>query len=66
VAVLKTECVVFLRFDADGHHRWTRTPQVLRAFGRLRTVTALPGGDLLVTTDNGGGADRILRVRPRP
>jgi glucose/arabinose dehydrogenase len=38
---------------------------VLRTFGRIRTVTALPRGDLLVTTDNGGGQDRILLVRPR-
>ena len=39
-------------------------PPVLQTFGRIRTVTALPGGDLLATTDNGGGADRILRIHP--
>ena len=65
VAILKSERVLFLRFDARGHFRSSVAPPVLRTFGRLRTVTTLPGGDLLVTTDNGGGADRILRVRPR-
>jgi glucose/arabinose dehydrogenase len=39
-------------------------PDELTHAGRLRAVTALPGGALLVTTDNGGGADRVLRVRP--
>jgi glucose/arabinose dehydrogenase len=65
VAVLKSERVLFLRFDARGHFRSSVAPAVLQTFGRLRTVTALLGGDLLVTTDNGNGADRILRVRPR-
>jgi aldose sugar dehydrogenase len=33
--------------------------------GRLRSVAQGPDGDLYITTDNGGGADRILRVTPR-
>jgi aldose sugar dehydrogenase len=37
----------------------------LRQFGRLRSVTPAPNGDLLITTDNGGGTDSILRVTPR-
>ncbi len=65
VAVLKSERVLFLHFDGSGHFRSSVAPETLRTFGRIRTVTALPGGDLLVTTDNGGGQDRILRVRPR-
>ena len=65
VAALKDGLVLFVRFDADGSYRWDRTPDELQSFGRLRTVTALPGGALVVTTDNGGGQDRILRVRPR-
>jgi len=28
-------------------------------------VTTTPGGALLVTTDNGDGRDRIMRVRPK-
>ena len=64
VAVLKSERVLFLRFDARGVFRSMVAPPVLQTFGRIRTVTALPGGDLLATTDNGGGADRILRIHP--
>ena len=32
--------------------------------GRLRSVTQGPDGNLYVTTDNGGGTDRILRLTP--
>jgi glucose/arabinose dehydrogenase len=37
----------------------------LTGHGRLRTAAVAPNGDLLVTTDNGGGRDVILRVHPR-
>jgi len=40
-----------------------RIPAALKSYGRLRAVTALPNGSLLVTTDNGGD-DAVLRVRP--
>ncbi len=33
-------------------------------YGRLRTPVQGPNGLLYVTTDNGGGTDRILRVGP--
>ena len=36
----------------------------LNPLGRLRSVTQLSNGDLVVTTSNGGGNDRVLRVRP--
>ncbi len=65
VAALKAERVVFLRFDARGHLRRARTPSALRTFGRLRSITQVAGGDLLVTTDNGDGNDAVLRVHPR-
>lgn len=64
VAALKANRVVFMKFDADGTLRWTRTPPALRNFGRLRSVRSIANGDLLVTTSNGGG-DSVLRVRPR-
>ena len=48
-----------------GDLQWARAPKALRAFGRLRSVTSLADGDLLVTTSNGGGTDVVLRVRPR-
>jgi glucose/arabinose dehydrogenase len=64
VAALKAERMLFLRFDASGHLRWVKAPPALTHAGRLRAVTRIPGGDLLVTTDNGNGEDRILRVTP--
>ena len=63
VAALKASRVVFMKFDAKGAFVRSRTPAALKAYGRLRAVTALPNGDLLVTTDNGGD-DAVLRVRP--
>ena len=62
VAALKAERLLFMKFDSAGRLQLVRTPSALRGFGRLRAVTRIPGGDLLVTTSNGGGADRILRV----
>ncbi len=63
VAALKGSRVVFFKFDANGRFKAARTPSALRQFGRLRAVTSLPNGDLLVTTSNGGD-DSVLRVRP--
>jgi len=64
VAALKASRVLFMRFDASGHLQWVQVPDALTHAGRVRAVTTLPSGDLLVTTDNGNGTDRILRVRP--
>jgi aldose sugar dehydrogenase len=63
VAALAGNRVVFMKFDSAGKLLWTRTPAVLREFGRLRSVTRANNGDLLITTAN-GSADRVLRVRP--
>ena len=62
VAALKASRVVFMKFDAQGRLRWAKAPQRLRQLGRLRSVTLTPGRDLLLTTDNDGGSDAILRV----
>ena len=66
VACLKASRVLFLNFDAGGKllQRSAR-PAALRQYGRIRTVSNAENGDLLVTTDNGGGNDVILRVSPR-
>lgn len=64
VAALKAERVLFMRFSRAGRLRWVHTPPALRRHGRLRSVTAAPGGSLLVTTSNGID-DRVLRVSPR-
>lgn len=63
VGCLAGERLMFAKFDKGGRLRWTRAPERLRNFGRLRGVTAYQGS-LLVTTSNGGGNDKILMVRP--
>jgi glucose/arabinose dehydrogenase len=54
--------LVRLRFDGAG--RLLREKSAVRGRGRLRTAVVAPDGSLLVTTDNGGGRDVVLRVRP--
>lgn len=63
VACLAGQRVVFMTFSASGALVRTRTPEALRQYGRLRSVTRLANGDLLITTSNGVD-DRVLRVRP--
>lgn len=64
VAALKGQRMLFLRFDREGRLVSVTTPPELRHYGRLRSVTSLPNGDLLVTTDNGSN-DGVLRLSPR-
>ena len=64
VAMLKTSQIVLMKLSPEGNSV-TETATLLRdVHGRMRSVTAEPGGSLLVTTSNGGGADEVLRVRP--
>jgi glucose/arabinose dehydrogenase len=65
VACLKANRVFFLKFNGNGKLVKARAPRVLRKYGRIRTVSNADNGDLLITTDNGGGNDVILRVSPR-
>jgi glucose/arabinose dehydrogenase len=65
VACLKASRVLFLTFNGDAQLKKVRTPKALRQYGRIRQVVQSANGDLLVTTDNGGGNDVILRVKPR-
>lgn len=64
VAALAGERLVFLRFNDRGVFVSKRT-RLRGTHGRLRGVTVDTNGSLLVTTSNGGGKDRILRVRVR-
>lgn len=64
VAVLKSERLIFIKFDKSGRHPKVSTPSALRGYGRLRTATQLPNGNLLVATDGEDGAGKILLVRP--
>jgi len=64
VACLKGSRVLFMSFDRDGVLKRVRTPAALRQYGRLRSVSSAPNGDLMITTGNGSG-DAVLRVHPR-
>jgi len=64
VAALGGERMLFIRFDHALERIDVSTPAALRNYGRLRSVTSLANGDLLVTTSNGAD-DRILRVSPK-
>jgi glucose/arabinose dehydrogenase len=65
VAALKDQQVLFLTFSKSGTLQRVRVPAALRQYGRIRTVVDGPASSFYVTTDNGGGTDVILRVRPR-
>lgn len=65
VAALKGSRVLFLTLTPQGKLRRVHVPAELRRFGRIRTVVDGPGSTFYVTTDNGGGSDAILLVRPR-
>ena len=65
VALLKAQGVLALRLDADGAlQQQFRVPELEGTHGRIRTVQQGTDGDLYVTTDNGGGADALLRITP--
>ncbi|WP_432479330.1 PQQ-dependent sugar dehydrogenase [Nocardioides sp. GXQ0305] len=64
VAALGSQRMIFMKFSPKGKHRWSRAPQALRG-ERLRSVTLTPQNALLVTTSDGGGNDRVLRITPR-
>ena len=53
-----------MRLSRDGVPVTDQAPLLREVHGRMRSITAEPGGSLLVTTSNGGGADQVLRVRP--
>ncbi|HEX5615873.1 MAG TPA: PQQ-dependent sugar dehydrogenase [Acidimicrobiia bacterium] len=63
MAVLAGQHLRVLRLDAAGT---AVTAQVvaLSGYGRMRSVVLGPDRNLYVTTSNGGGTDRILRITP--
>lgn len=64
VAALKSSRLIFMKFDKAGRFMWAKAPTSVRQFGRLRSVSNAPNGDLLVTTSNGSD-DAVLRVSPK-
>ena len=66
VAFLKDRSVRFFQFNRDGQLVRISRPGLLAGdFGRLRAAQVGPGGSLYLSTDNGGGLDRIIRVSPQ-
>ncbi len=53
--------LVFLKLTEDGTAVEQESFALENQFGRLRSLTSLPDGSFLLTTDNGSG-DKILRV----
>lgn len=65
IACLKTRQVWVIHLDEAGSGA-VAFSSGLQDFGRLRTPLQGPDGALYLTTSNGGGTDRILRVAPVP
>jgi glucose/arabinose dehydrogenase len=66
IGLLKARGVLALRLDDAGAlQEQFRLPGLDGTYGRLRTVLQGTDDDLYVTTDNGGGADQLLRITPR-
>ncbi|WP_408068733.1 PQQ-dependent sugar dehydrogenase [Williamsia herbipolensis] len=55
--------LVFVTLSENGRETVRTTDGLRDTYGRLRGLKVDRDGSLLVTTDNGGGRDRILRVR---
>ena len=64
VAMLKSRQIVLMKLDPDGTRVVEMSTVIPRQEGRIRSVTAEPGGSLLATTSNGGGDDKVIRIRP--
>ena len=63
VATLRDEKLRLFEFTPEGNFvRQLIVPELDGAYGRLRTPMMGPDGALYVTTSNGGGRDRILRI----
>jgi glucose/arabinose dehydrogenase len=63
MAVLKDRHLRILEVSDDGKIR--DKARVLDDHGRLRSVSQISDGSLLITTDNGNNKDQILRVIPK-
>jgi glucose/arabinose dehydrogenase len=66
VGLLKAQGVLALRLDDGGALvEQFRVPELDGTLGRIRSVLQGVDGLLYVTTDNGGNADRLVRITPR-
>ena len=65
VATLKTRSLLLFEFTTAGTFvSEVIVPELDGTYGRLRTPMLGRGGALYLTTANGGGADRILKIVP--
>ncbi|MDJ0392098.1 PQQ-dependent sugar dehydrogenase [Rhodococcus sp. G-MC3] len=55
--------LVFLKLTDDGKTVAQEDVALENQFGRLRSLTSMPDGSFLLTTDN-GSADKVLRITP--
>src|SRR5438445_521693 len=65
LAALAGSMLLRLEPQADGTFKTAQTLYV-GTYGRLRAAAQGPDGSLYVSTDNGAGVDRIIRITPTP
>lgn len=66
LGLLKGQGVLALRLDDEGALvEQVRLPELDGTEGRIRSVRQTVDGALYLTTDNGNGEDRLLKVTPR-
>ncbi|MCK8613562.1 PQQ-dependent sugar dehydrogenase [Gordonia sp. C13] len=63
LTALKGKRLVFLKLSDDGRRVVSKTEALEQKHGRLRSAAIAPDGSLVLTTSDGDGTDRILRVR---
>lgn len=63
LTALKGKRLVFLKLSDDGRRVVSKTEALAQKHGRLRGAAVAPDGSLVLTTSDGDGSDRILRVR---
>jgi len=67
VGVQKDTGVLGLRIDDEGRLlEEFRIPELEDSYGRVRSPVQGDDGALYLTTDNGDGADQLLRITPSP
>lgn len=60
VGALRGECLWSV--DIEGRGRRTKTRHLSGTLGRIRSVKRAPDRSLWLTTSNGAGSDKVVRV----